>query len=155
MLFSETSDFLRYSAKSIWLFSPLICLFVNQNITSFASFSISMLWTANLFFAYKNNNCCYLCHFYHECASELIDWLIWLVHQLWLVHLNEHQLHEILLTALFIINYNVNTLKACSKIFHICKTKCYNKTASEIIAYSNADLKISLYDLLVHTKMMP
>ena len=30
----------------------------------------------NLFFAFKNKNCYYLCRFYHEYVFELIDWLI-------------------------------------------------------------------------------
>ena len=41
----------------------------------------------NLFFTFKNKNCCYLNDFYHKCAFKLIGCLTWLVHQFWLVHL--------------------------------------------------------------------
>ena len=75
---------------------PLSYVFLkNQSITYFASFFIFMLKLINLNFAFRNKNCCYLCRFYHECAFELTDWLIWLVHQFWLVNLNKHQLVEI------------------------------------------------------------
>ena len=70
--------------------------FKNQNIPNiFYFFFISMLWMINLFFAFKNKNCCYLCRFYHECTLELTDWLIWLIHQVWLANLNKYQLVEI------------------------------------------------------------
>ena len=39
------------------------------------------------------------CYLLHQCARELIDWLIWFIHQFWSVHLNKHQSVEILLTA--------------------------------------------------------
>ena len=123
MLFSERSDFLRYSKKSYWA----MC----------ASFLISMLRTTNLFFGFKNNNLCrYLCRFYHECAVELIGWLILLFHQFRLVYLNKHQLVERLLANIvIIINCNVNTLKECSKMFRTCKMKCCNKTVEWQVKY--------------------
>ena len=101
MLLSETSDFLRYSAKSIWVMwcSPLICLLFKYKHNIFCFFFISMLQTTNLFFAFKNNNCCYLCRVCHDYTIELFDWLIWLVYQFWLFHLNKHPLVEILLTT--------------------------------------------------------
>ena len=48
----------------------------DQNITCFASSFVAMLRTTNLFFVFKNKNYCYLCRFYHECAFELLIWLI-------------------------------------------------------------------------------
>ena len=66
--------------------------FKNWNIIFFASFFIYMLRMINLFFAFKNKNCCYLCRYYHECVFELTDWLIWLVHQFRLVILNKLKL---------------------------------------------------------------
>ena len=77
------------------LFLLSYVFFKNQNITFFSSFFIFMLRMINLFFDFKNKNWCYLCRFYHECTIELTDWLIWLVHQFWLVNLNKHQLVEI------------------------------------------------------------
>ena len=49
----------------------------------------------NLFFAFKSKDY----RVYHECVFEFTDWLISLVHQFSLFHLNKHQLVEILLTA--------------------------------------------------------
>ena len=46
-------------------------------------------------FAFKNKSS----RVYHECAFEFTDWLIWLIHKFWLVHLNKPQLVKILLTA--------------------------------------------------------
>ena len=67
--------------------------------------------------------------------ANLISWLISLVYQFWLVHLNKHQLVEILLTACNFMNCNVSSFKTYyPKIFNMCKTKCCNKTASEIFA---------------------
>ena len=89
--------FCKIHLKNDFSFSQVSFLKSKHNI--FCFFFISMLRMTNLFFAFKNKNCCYLCHFYHECAFELTDWLFWLVHQFWLVYLNKHQLIEILLTA--------------------------------------------------------
>ena len=75
--------FLRYFGKSngAMSFSFFICLFKSKHNVQH-----------NLFFAFKIKNCCYLCRFYHKRAFELIDWVIWLVNQFWLFHLNKHQL---------------------------------------------------------------
>ena len=83
-----------FSIKAMSFFS-FICLFLKPKSNIFRFFYISMLRLANLFFAFKNNNC----RVYHECAFELTDWIIWLVHQLWLVYLNKYQLFKILLAA--------------------------------------------------------
>ena len=55
--------------------------------------------------------------------------------------LNKHQLAEISLTAC-IINYNVNTPKACSKIFRMRKTKFGNKTVELVISLHMVNLEI-------------
>ena len=68
MLFPRISHFLRYSAKSIRArcFSPFICLFlIKYNIFCFFFYfhaSNDLL----SYFAFKNENCCYLCRFYHK-----------------------------------------------------------------------------------------
>ena len=54
---------------------------VSRNVQ--CSFIISMLRMSNWFFVFKNKNC----RVYQEFAFEFTDWLIWLVHQFWLVHL--------------------------------------------------------------------
>ena len=63
----------------------------NQNLTFFVSF----LFRSNLLFAFKSKDY----RVYHVCVFKFIDWLISLVHQFSLFHLNKHQLVEILLTA--------------------------------------------------------
>ena len=82
-IFSETPYFLINSAKSIgaMFFSFCKCFFSlikKQNIFHFFFISFRMFRMTNF---------------------ELTDWLIWFVHQFWLVHLNKHQLISILLTA--------------------------------------------------------
>ena len=72
-------------------YSPLSCPYFNRNVSRFR--------TTNLCFAFKNKNCCCLCHFSNKCALELIGWLIWLAHQLWLICINKHELVKMLLTA--------------------------------------------------------
>ena len=71
----------------------------NQNITLFVFvfFLLCNCYAINrrtsLFFAFKNKNCCYLCSFYQECIfdfANLIDWLVWLVHQFRMVRSNKH-----------------------------------------------------------------
>ena len=69
--------------------------FFKSKYNIFCFLLISMLRMSNLFLAFKNENC----RVFHERAFEFTDWLIWLVNQFWLVHLNKHQLVEILLTA--------------------------------------------------------
>ena len=94
--------FLRYFGKSngAMSFSFFICLFKSKHNVQH-----------NLFFAFKIKNCCYLCRFYHKRAFELIDWVIWLVNQFWLFHLNKHQLVKYYLQlVIIIIIYNVTTL---------------------------------------------
>ena len=49
-------------------------VFLNQNLTFFAIFIISMLRMTNLSFAFKSKNC----RVYHKRAFELTDWVIWL-----------------------------------------------------------------------------
>ena len=80
--------------------------FLKSKHNIFRLFFIAMLRMINLFFAFKNKNCCYICHFYHECAFKLTDWLIWLVHQFWLVNL---------------ININLLKLTACNYYQLKCK----------------------------------
>ena len=116
--------------SNVFFFS---CFFLKSKHNTFCIFFISMLRMTNLFFAFKNKNCCYLCRFYHEYAFELIDWLIWLAHQFWLLHLNKHQLFEIS-TACNHYHLWCKHPQSMFKIFHMCKTKCGNKTGSEIFA---------------------
>ena len=81
--------FSKISCKIYWsnvfFFFPMS--FLKSKHSSFCFF-VSMLRMTNLFFAFKNKSCCHFFRFYHECAFELTDWLIWLVHQVWLVYLN-------------------------------------------------------------------
>ena len=113
------------------------CLFLlshvflkNQTITFFASFFISILRMIKLIFVFKNKNCWYLCRFYHECAFELTDWLIWLVHQFWLVNLNKINLLKLTACNYYQLQYisypqsmfnnvlNVNSLEGI--LFDLC-----------------------------------
>ena len=85
--------FCKIHSSNVFFF--LYVPFLNLKHNIFRFFFIFMLRMTNLFFAFKNKNY----RFYHERAFEMTDWLIWLVHQFWLVHLNKHQLVEILLTG--------------------------------------------------------
>ena len=112
------------------------CLFLlshvfikNQTITFFASFFISMLRMIKLFFVFKNKNCCYLCRFYHECAFELTDWLIWLVHQFdWLIQININLL-KLTSCNYYHLRYKYsqsmfnNVLKGNSQLIFLCNTQ--------------------------------
>ena len=135
MLFTKTPDFLKYFAKSNWAmyFSPLTYLFLNSKQNNFRFFSSFYASNSQLnIFAFKNKNCWHLCGFYRECAFELIDWLILLAHQFWLVYLIQYQVVEIIST---VFNYyHITTLKACSKMFHVCKTKfCINTVGGTFV----------------------
>ena len=132
MISTETSDFLKCFTKSDWAmyFSPLIYLFLQSKQNIFRFFS--SFYASNnqlIIFSFKNKNCWHLCGFHRESAFELIDWLIWLAHQCWLVYLIKHQIVEIILTAFNY--YHITTLKASSKMFHVCKTKFCNNTVVE------------------------
>ena len=81
-------DFLK--KQTITFFISFLCLCFEWPI----SFLLSKTRIFVIFACY-----CYLCRFYHECAFELIVWLILLVHWFCLVHLNKHHLVEILLTT--------------------------------------------------------
>ena len=76
-MFSEMPDLLRHSAKSVraMYFSSFIKLLLKIKAIQFSLFFVSILRMTNLFFAFKNMNCCYLYRFYYERALRLIDWL--------------------------------------------------------------------------------
>ena len=116
-----TSTFTNITMPFIWInfavlwnvwFSKIFCkmhwsnvfFFFDMPFLKFKTPYVSLLFLFLCFgwptyFLLSENNFCYICRFYHERAFELPDWLIWLVHQFWLVHLNKHHLVEILLTA--------------------------------------------------------
>ena len=77
-MFSEMPDLLRRSAKSVraMYFSSFIKLLLKIKAIQFSLFFVSILRMTNLFFAFKNMNCCYLYRFYYERALRLIDWLL-------------------------------------------------------------------------------
>ena len=87
-----TTSVLLYGSNVFFFFHVL---FLKPSI--FCFFFISILWMNNSIFTFKNKNC----RVYHECTFEFSDWLIWLIHQFWLVRLNNNQLVQTLLTSCY------------------------------------------------------
>ena len=98
--------FFYYYASKVYDNYPQGKLPSTLKLTLTLTLTLNLTWGAiflwgncpdTCFFDFKNKNCCYLCRFYHEYTFELIDWLIWFIHQFWLVYLNKHQLVEIII----------------------------------------------------------
>ena len=68
------------------VFFPFDVSFFDQNTTLFASSVIAMFQTTNLFFVFKKLLSLPLLSRVRLWLANLIDWLIWLVHQFRLVH---------------------------------------------------------------------
>ena len=120
-------------------------------MTFFASFFIAMLRTTNLFFVYKNKNYCYLCRFYHECAFDLLIWLI--SSSVSIGSLNKHILARMLLTACNCYQLWRSTSRHAQNV-PLVKKKCGKNARSHLRKVNSLDIIWSSFSFLTVNKFL-